>query len=540
MVEGGVPIPTFSSKEALYNWLVPQVELQVELMPSKFTPEANMIIALSNVAALCYHTLNHFLAPDATLSTVPVNWFGFYLLQAPGVLGLGPFQGRPACQSIRVGRGVCGTAVEQKASLVVADVHNFPGHIACDSASESEVVVPILSASNSVVGLIDVDSIRMGNFDEWDREGLERVAKVLSKHVTFPMKKALEIQPDFDRASVADKPIHLLPSYALGAEKDGFSGARTSGSGVTATRLPTAIHAVRIEANGVDAGGPEVQNLNELVESAPIVEEKTVAGWHFKSRKASRISNAAELREIEQRTGVGMLPEMTFTSGLNVKDPSGTVHLDFSVDAILKNAKQFYQTATYKEQVQYTYAIPTSEEWNKTGVKKFDAGVDWAWRNQFFGFEEDRTVPLYLRFIQPSDEAAHPDWRINLELLRNESLPIIFYDALTFFEDDLHDCGAVECTVKVRVMQEAFYILFRYALLVRVNEHEEGMARELRFYHEFGQTHPNGNFPLVIVEERETNLNVKVSRELEHQIANGEIISKKTFYLDREHTAAGK
>lgn len=180
------PAPAFGSKAELYVWLKREVGLQVEVLPSRFTPSANMMLALANVAALCYHTLNHYHDPEAPLHEVPVNWFGFYILQAPGVLGLGPFQGRPACTSITVGRGVCGTAVAQRASLVVPDVHAFPGHIACDSASNSEVVVPIRGATGSVVALIDVDSVRLALFDDVDREGLEGIAEVLAAHLCFP------------------------------------------------------------------------------------------------------------------------------------------------------------------------------------------------------------------------------------------------------------------------------------------------------------------------------------------------------------------
>jgi len=102
-----------------------------------------------------------------------LNWAGFYFLKG-GELVLGPFQGRPACVRIAVGKGVCGTAVTRRASVVVADVHAFPGHIACDSASNSELVVPLIK--NGVVhGVLDLDSPLLERFDDEDRQACERL-----------------------------------------------------------------------------------------------------------------------------------------------------------------------------------------------------------------------------------------------------------------------------------------------------------------------------------------------------------------------------
>ena len=123
------------------------------------------IANLSNAAALLYNTL-----PD-------LNWAGFYLMEN-GVLILGPFQGKPACIEIPVGRGVCGTAVAEDRTQLVYDVHQFPGHIACDSASNSEIVVPI-HGDGRIVGVLDIDSPRVGRFTEEDRVGLEAFVRVL-------------------------------------------------------------------------------------------------------------------------------------------------------------------------------------------------------------------------------------------------------------------------------------------------------------------------------------------------------------------------
>lgn len=105
-----------------------------------------------------------------------LNWAGFYFMRG-GELVLGPFQGKPACVRIAVGRGVCGAAVAQKASVVVADVHAFPGHIACDGASRSELVVPLLK-DGRVLGVLDLDSPYPSRFDENDRDGCERLVRI--------------------------------------------------------------------------------------------------------------------------------------------------------------------------------------------------------------------------------------------------------------------------------------------------------------------------------------------------------------------------
>jgi L-methionine (R)-S-oxide reductase len=107
------------------------------------------------------------------------NWVGFYLWDAArGELLLGPFQGMPACTRIGLGKGVCGTAVSTRKTQRVADVHQFPGHIACDSASESEIVIPLVR-DGVVLGVLDIDSPEKGRFDDLDQEWLERAAAAL-------------------------------------------------------------------------------------------------------------------------------------------------------------------------------------------------------------------------------------------------------------------------------------------------------------------------------------------------------------------------
>ena len=108
-----------------------------------------------------------------------INWVGFYLIDN-GRLLLGPFQGKPACVYIPAGKGVCGTAVKENRSLRVDDVHEFPGHIACDAASNSEIVIPIRDGKR-IVGVLDIDSPVPGRFDSEDQDGLEEIVRILEQ-----------------------------------------------------------------------------------------------------------------------------------------------------------------------------------------------------------------------------------------------------------------------------------------------------------------------------------------------------------------------
>ncbi len=125
--------------------------------------ESDFIANAANTAALLFDALP------------AINWAGFYLLRG-GELVVGPFQGKPACVRIALGRGVCGTAAARQETIVVPDVHAFPGHIACDSASRSEIVVPLIG--ERLLGVLDIDSPDPGRFDEEDARGLERLAAV--------------------------------------------------------------------------------------------------------------------------------------------------------------------------------------------------------------------------------------------------------------------------------------------------------------------------------------------------------------------------
>jgi L-methionine (R)-S-oxide reductase len=145
-------------KAALYRDLEASLE-------SLLTGETDAVANLANASALLAQALPR------------INWCGFYLLRGEELV-VGPFQGKPACVRIPVGEGVCGTAAARRETVVVPDVNLFPGHIACDAASRSEIVVPIIE-NDALRGVLDVDSPALGRFDEADREGLEKFVAAL-------------------------------------------------------------------------------------------------------------------------------------------------------------------------------------------------------------------------------------------------------------------------------------------------------------------------------------------------------------------------
>lgn len=148
-----------ADKTEFYRTLAGQLEGLLE-------GETDMIANAANMSALIYQML-----PD-------LNWAGLYFLKGDQLV-LGPFQGKPACVRIPVGRGVCGSAIERKASILVEDVHAFPGHIACDAASRSELVVPIIRGAETI-GVIDLDSPLPSRFDSDDQAGIERLARIFA------------------------------------------------------------------------------------------------------------------------------------------------------------------------------------------------------------------------------------------------------------------------------------------------------------------------------------------------------------------------
>jgi len=154
-----LPISTASprAKNELYTNLKEQLR-------SLLDGERDFIANAANLSSLLYHSL-----PD-------LNWAGFYLSKGDELV-LGPFQGKPACVRIPIGKGVCGTAAEQRQTILVDNVHDFPGHIACDSASNSEIVIPLIKHER-LLGVLDLDSLSFARFDDEDARGLNQLAEI--------------------------------------------------------------------------------------------------------------------------------------------------------------------------------------------------------------------------------------------------------------------------------------------------------------------------------------------------------------------------
>ena len=151
-------ILTEASKEEKYESLIPQIE-------GLIFGESNLIANLANIAAALKEGMGFF-------------WVGFYLVDSVDELVLGPFQGPVACTRIKKGKGVCGSSWDQKKTLIVPNVDEFPGHIACASASKSEIVIPLKKA-NQIIGVLDVDSDQLNDFDEIDQKYLQMVLDLL-------------------------------------------------------------------------------------------------------------------------------------------------------------------------------------------------------------------------------------------------------------------------------------------------------------------------------------------------------------------------
>ncbi len=161
-------LPSFDydkmSRQVLYELLAKQIQ-------SLFEEERDPIANMANFSALLYEALQD------------VNWVGFYRLIGDELV-LGPFQGRVACVRIKLGSGVCGTSAQRREVLVVDDVHQFPGHIACDALSRSEIVVPIIK-NNRLIGVLDIDSPRLSRFTEEDKIGLLKLVDLLTDRTLF-------------------------------------------------------------------------------------------------------------------------------------------------------------------------------------------------------------------------------------------------------------------------------------------------------------------------------------------------------------------
>eukprot|EP01006_Ploeotia_vitrea_P015717 TRINITY_DN45905_c0_g1_i2.p1 TRINITY_DN45905_c0_g1~~TRINITY_DN45905_c0_g1_i2.p1 ORF type:complete len:199 (-),score=9.43 TRINITY_DN45905_c0_g1_i2:105-650(-) len=160
-------------KDKVYETLVEQVKSLIE-------GETGIMPNCSNVASAVFYALNEWALQSDNIVKWVVNWVGFYFsIPSEKELVLGPFQGKVACLRIKPGRGVCGKAFESKETQLVKDVHAIPDHIACDDASNAEIVIPLKKPDGTIIGVFDLDSVTTGFWTEEDKKGLEKIADIL-------------------------------------------------------------------------------------------------------------------------------------------------------------------------------------------------------------------------------------------------------------------------------------------------------------------------------------------------------------------------
>lgn len=160
---------TFGNKAAKYDYVL-------EVATAFLQNEKNQLANTANITALLKQAFGWF-------------WIGFYWVDTPEELILGPFQGTLACTRITYGKGVCGTAWQQQKTQLVPNVHLFPGHIACSAESQSEIVVPIMSVDAQVLGVLDIDSTQLDDFDWVDQQYLERLCALIGLHISHSLNK---------------------------------------------------------------------------------------------------------------------------------------------------------------------------------------------------------------------------------------------------------------------------------------------------------------------------------------------------------------
>ena len=330
LMGGSAQPSSFSSKEEMYSFVLSVAKTLLEPSP-KMPPVVNLNIALANLSSLLFYSLNAVETRNHqshNLHHLAVNWVGFYLVVSPTLMALGPFQGKVACTEIAIGKGVCGTVALKGEPQLVENVHDFPGHIACDSESESEVVVPIKKGS-AVVGVIDVDSTSRAYFDNSDISALVQLADLVGSMLSFPY--------------AADS-VH-----------------QTSHSSTDPAPAPALVPALE----------PQIMTLN---------------GWEFHFTQHPQMASQFETESLQQRTGVRSLPEIMFggNSFKAIHQHRNVLCISISLSDVMKNAASYYETGLLLTDPSATLLyIPSSDQWKKKSFAVFDAKIDWAWRNNF-------------------------------------------------------------------------------------------------------------------------------------------------------------
>ena len=530
VAEASMP-ESFATKEEMYAYIFSNLKEHLEALDDthkKFDADLKRTTALANASALIYYAMNSYAVNDDA-TTAPagpllhkaiVNWVGFYLLADAQYMVLGPFQGKVACTRIKVGKGVCGTAVLLGKTQCVPNVHEFPGHIACDSGSESEIVVPIRDNAGRIVGVLDIDSTVLSRFDQTDVMRLTDIAVLLSQHVTFP--NVCE-----QRGRNLSGPLDGRGATCTVWQQHGVvAGLTTATTTETATVAPfgaTRIPAAHISATVVPSAATAAPIRNPVVAAVPIaapssvaaaaatpavastatVVKKSLGDWQVECRRLDRIICAAEINRWETEHKIACIPEIVFPANaieLSFTNAKTGVVTSLTVDAesYFKNATAFYQTRaanlssgaaidvtgtpdeaydTLLEQQSFL-KIPVAESWKNTKFGTFDPNIDWASRGNYIcdikqRRDGDGDAAEAPRFV-PSSTAA-----VNYDMLRRRDLEILAYDAFDLFEDDLHDTGISKGSVKMRVMPLCIFVLIRH--VVRI-DNAAAVARDVRLY----------------------------------------------------------
>ena len=505
-----VPVgcPTFESREASYAESLEQVKALV-------SGTSELFGSLCNAASVIFYNLNAQADAGAALHALPVNWVGFYLLRSPQELVLGPFQGKVACQRIKVGKGVCGTSVLFKKNQAVPDVHAVPGHIACDAGSESEIVVLVREPSGRIVGLLDIDSTVKGFFSDADIAPLEAICAHLG--ATFDGQ------------------------FPLAAAAPGAAAAMAPGAGLTATKLPSKVPAFNLSATphpaarpmgaaGPGPGSSPVQHHPAPTTSGAPKAKTTVVEvrpWEFQAVQQDLMLRSTAFPELESRFGVKMLPEIIFAENrLNFVRPLqgaaippgpdapegrpgprlGIARLSVSAFDAIEDAGRFYTTPAFAE-VKDRVAVPASASWDKfrDKMQSFDPSIDWAFRARYAGVVQftpiDATVPHVLPRVDVPEGCTDARLAIDWEMLKRTDVPIRFYAAFDLFEDDLHDGGLSRLNVKTRAMDTGFFVLLRH--VVRVDS-SILIVRDVRVFHSMASSPPT-----IVFEETEKQVTLQ-------------------------------
>lgn len=486
---------SFASKAEMYAFILEHMGYHLEAVSGnkKFNADTIRTMGLSNAASLMFYAMNAFHGGgDGKLASLPINWVGFYLVATPQYLALGPFQGKVACTQIKIGKGVCGTSVLLGKVQCIPNVHEFPGHIACDGGSQSEIVVPIRNAEGKIVAIIDIDSTELASFDEVDTMRLTEVAVLLSKHLVFP--DAFQVRSE--GIAIARMPSVPVPTTSA------------------PTTIPSAIAAV-IPASSSTESPTEAPHL-----AKPETRVRHVGPWQISCTRLDRIASLPELTAWETERGLTCLPEIIFPhNSLTFTLRSGgeaAVTLTISAVDYFLNATSFkagkgrgegYHKASNFEhhvshdslmQRQEFLQIPTSEGWKNSKYDVFDPTIDWAFRGDFIAGLRSNAAFKPLSTLHKTDRFAGAPagvCSIDMDMLKRQDIEILFYDSFCLFEDDLHDAGVSKCTVKFRVMESCFFVLIRH--VVRVDQ-AGAVCRDVRLFHRFAKL---GGFPQTVVAE---------------------------------------